>query len=114
MKLNIGRVKIPLVSCKKVCFIDKTSINCYVSKFSLSVPLVMQSSDTISSPYDDVNKFFVLEPSARIFGSRSSGLRLVIRLMNDEQMFVDFGVIIGTRITVNSDCFFSFVIAHGT
>jgi hypothetical protein len=29
-------------------------------------------------------------------------------------MFVDFGVIIGTRITVNSDCFFSFVIAHGT
>jgi hypothetical protein len=74
----------------------------------------MHSSDTITSPYDDVNRFLVFVPSTRIFGSRSSGLRLVIRFIMDDQMFVALGVIIGARMTVGSLFRFSLVIRHGT
>lgn len=71
----------------------------------------MHSSDITTSPYDDVKRFFVLVPSASIFGSLSSGLRLVIRLISEDQMFVDFGVMIGALTTVVSDLF---DISHGT
>lgn len=74
---------------------------------------MIDSSDTINSPYDEVNKFFVLVPSARIFGSRSSGLRFAMRLMSDDQKFVDLGAKIGAWISVGS-VFFSLAITQGT
>lgn len=74
---------------------------------------MIDSSDTISSPYEDVNKFLVFVPSARIFGSLSSGVRLEKKLMIDEHMLVDFGAKIGALMIVEFD-FLSFVITHGT
>lgn len=91
-------------------FIEQTF---YESILSFSVPLVIASSDTNKSPYDEVNKFFVFVPSARIFGSRSSGFRLAMRLISDDQTFVALGVKIGARMTAGAD-FRSFVIMHGT
>lgn len=89
------------------------STSSYTSKSSLSVPLVIASSDTINSPYDDVNKFFVFVPSARIFGSRSSGFRLVMRLMSDDQKLVALGAKIGAWICVGWE-FLSLVMVQGT
>lgn len=72
-------------------------------------------SDEITSPYDDVNKFLVFVPSLSIFGgSRISGLRAVIKLIQDDQIFVDFGIIMGALSTVKSDFFPSFVTKHWT
>lgn len=71
----------------------------------------MLSSDIITLPYDDVKRFFVFVPSAKIFGSLSSGFLFVIRLISEDQMFVDFGIIIGACMTVVSDLF---DILHGT
>jgi hypothetical protein len=98
----------------KFPFIDQTfNLNFHESKLSVSVPLAMASSDTSISPYDDVNKFFVFVPSARIFGSRSSGVRFAMRLMSEDQKFVAFGAKIGARIAVGSD-FLSLVMTQGT
>lgn len=93
-----------------VTFIDQTF---HESKFNLSVPLVMDSSDTNKSPYDNVNRFFVFEPSARILGSRSSGLLLVRKLIIDDQTLVDFGLKMGASMIVASD-FRSLLMMHGT
>lgn len=71
----------------------------------------MASSDI--NNYDDVNKFLVFVPSVRIFGSRSSGLRLAIKLMIDDHMLVDFGVKIGARMIVGS-VLLLLVMTHGT
>lgn len=72
----------------------------------------MVSSDTSSSPYEEVNKFFNFVPSARIFGSLSSGLRFAKKFMIDEHMLVAFGVKIDARMTVGLD-FRVFVMATG-
>lgn len=93
-----------------VTFIDQTF---HESKFNLSVPLVMDSSDTNKSPYDNVNRFFVFEPSARILGSRSSGLLLVRKLIIDDQTLVDFGLKMGASMIVASDLR-SLLMMHGT
>lgn len=74
---------------------------------------MIDSSDNKSSPYDDVNKFLVFVPSASIFGSLSSGFRLVIRLISDDHMLVDLGVKIGARTIVRSDLR-SLVMVQGT
>lgn len=74
---------------------------------------MIDSNDNNSSPYDDVNKFLVFVPSARILGSLSSGLRLVIKFISDDHMLVDLGVKIGALMIVRSD-FRSFVMTQGT
>lgn len=54
-----------------------------------------------------------MDPSASIFGSLSSGLRFMIRLISDDQMFVDFGVIMGARM-IAGWALESLEITHGT
>lgn len=56
----------------------------------------MDSSDTTSSPYEEVNKFFVFVPSVRVFGSRSSGDRFVMKFTMEVQKLVERGIMIGT------------------
>jgi hypothetical protein len=56
---------------------------------------VIDSSDTTSSPYDEVNKFLVFVPSARVFGSLNSGDRFAMTLTIEVQILVGFGIMIG-------------------
>lgn len=95
----------------KFYFIDLIQI--HESKSNFSVPLVIDSNDTTSSPYDEVNRFFVFVPSARVFASLNSGVRFAIRLTIEVQTLLDFGVMIGA-VMFDEAALTLLEIEHGT